>query len=433
MAHFHPVRSKAVLILVACALGLFLRFPFLDEVPFIYDEALLLWQALEDNALAIWTTHGLRGTRGIDYGPVPILIYRFFFWMSRGIESVVFFKIAFTTALTAISLVGFFRLFPRIPKVASLLVCFSPYLWQYSRDLWDNSFNMPFSALLFCAFGGFLKTGKARYLWCACFFASLCLQVHLLCLPLVAACAICFLVYRWRWAVQHWPHTLAALAFLLIPLTPYLLHLSHSPQSPFSLPWGWGLFHGVYGFLGMRFFSSIGFEYFLGSAWYWPNGLIGSIGLFSVALTFLGVLPVWFGVKSAIAQWRSPHFEGEMAAFALIALALHIALVTFQQLLNHPHYYGSIWFAFFYLSAVGIASSFERFPKLTSAYFLGLGVSFLLAVVQAHHGAGLQSGHYGMPLKEQIRLAREANEAAAPEAPAATPQAVLRRLYALPR
>ena len=134
---------------MACILIL-ARFIFLGDTPFINDQPIL--QLLLDTHEE-WGTrpvHGLYGSHLIPYGPTALWLYDAIRLFSLDHY---FILIVFIT-LQCLGLVLFYlalcNLFSKSNAVwPFLLATSSPYLYFYSRLMWDNNFLVPISGGIF--------------------------------------------------------------------------------------------------------------------------------------------------------------------------------------------------------------------------------------------------------------------------------------------
>lgn len=411
--------------LALCLLGGALRFAYPSEVPLIFDEALLLHRALDDNSAGVWTTYGLRGSRGVDYGPVPILFYRGLLALTHDPVTLALGKIASVTFLTALAVWLLLRTCPWIPPWTAVFVFCSPYFWNYARDLWDNSLNIPLTALYFSTYVAFLATHKKRWYAVSVLLGATALQVHLMVLPLVLALASHFVLFEKRWWKKQWLAVLAIHIVAALLLAPYLWHFLTTSRTPLPLAPGLAMFQGVFGLLGGRVFTALGFEYFFGPYWY------GVWGALPMAITAVALVCVFAGMGRAwtLVKMRRQTLETSVAWICLVGLALHVLIATVQQLTNHPHYYSSVWILFFCFLGMGLARLGGRrlWKALGIASGLGLFLSLANAAAFAHAGKAESRPHYGRFLSLQMKQAR-ASCSNPPESQTQSPQALLRRL-----
>ena len=151
------------------------------DAPWIYDEPLLMEMAIQKNATPSHflhitlpftpATYGLKGTRGLgmDRSPSGSTRYSWHSPTTRyGWSSI---RAGLVAGITAISLLWLCRTLRVSPwlAVAGML---SPWLYFYSRQIWDNSLCIPISALMLAAYADFLSTRRVRSLYLAVFCAA---------------------------------------------------------------------------------------------------------------------------------------------------------------------------------------------------------------------------------------------------------------------
>jgi hypothetical protein len=400
------VKTSLILASLACLV----RLAFPGDAPFLGDEAMLLGRAWSDNAAGVMTTHGLTGSRGTDYGPLPILFYRGLLAVTHDPLTLVLLKTAIVSGLTLLAVFWVLRRCPELPPASALFAFFSPYFWFYSRDLWDNTLNIALTALAFAAYLEFLHGHRKRFFGLAAVLATFSLLVHLMALPLCGAFVLHLALREREWLRRHTLFFLCTAAACVLICWPYLAHLLSASRPPVPIAPGWGMLHVVFGALGGRLFTAVGYEYFLGAYWYLKAPLAGlGIGAVAMAASSLGGLLPFLGLREAIRQKDS---ATPAAWVALAALSLHLTLVCIQQLINHPHYYGSVWIAYFYLLGLGwqaLKSPFWR--RAVPVSLAGLGFAWLWAIAAAHFGVGASQAHYGPKLSDQVELAKTRCEA----------------------
>lgn len=386
-----------------------LRLLWPGDIYFIHDEMLLLRQAREENRTGTATQHGLQGSRGVAYGPLPVVIYRALMAVSDSPIVWATTKSLFITVVTILSVLGLLRLFPAIPPWCGLIPLLSPYLWFYTRDLWDNSFNVAWTAALFVAYLSFLQTHQRRWLATAVVCAVAAFQTHLLAVPLIAAVTLHFVIYERVWLRGH-PGFVAALWLAaLLASGPYLAYLLHSRGEASSF--GFRFASVSFALLGARLFSGLALEYFLGWGWFWdgpwflrwiPTLAVG-ISLFAFIPTFGGL---WGALRRLAESKRDLAFH---AAFVtVVALMGHLILVTVNGLVSHPHYYNAVWILFFYCFGTGMASLSTRkgWRIAGVTYAIALATILFFQVERLHRHQGNREMKHGSSLSTQLAAAR---------------------------
>lgn len=435
-------------------LGL-LRLVFPGDVPFIADEPLIMERVLDDLESGTVASVGLQGTRGVAYGPVPAAFYGSVLAVTSDLRLVAVAKIVTVTLLSGWALLLLGRVLPAVSLPLAAFAFLSPYLWFYARDLWDNSFAIPFSAMLLASYAHFHASDRMRWLASAGLFAVLCASTHFMTLPLVMAVAIHFLLLHGRRLLTSRAFALrvsaigAACALVMLP---YLSQLS--PASAGSLLWSPSPRALLFALDGFRTFTLVGFDYVIGP---WQAGGTGLPLRLLSAFTY--VVGAW-GVVLLNRQlraggvWRaaggSPEGGGPeaprdaasaVAGVVALTLVLFVIVANGKRLVEHPHYYSGVWIAFFLLWWMGMSDLLRRAWARRIFYVQsGAMAVFLVAlVVWIHQNRGTRSLHYGPTLGNQMAVARELDRQGVEDAPPSTaphprvfPQAIrtLRRLNA---
>jgi len=157
-----PIAAIAIIIA-------FTAFVLPGDVPFIAEMATLLGSAAQLNAtpshfLGISlpftiATIGTLGTRGLPYGPFPIWFYQALLIFSHNPVAVVSMRSLIFETTTAAALLWLTRVMRLSPWFVPLSML-SPWLWLYSREIWDNTFCIPLSALAVAGYGDFINTRR---------------------------------------------------------------------------------------------------------------------------------------------------------------------------------------------------------------------------------------------------------------------------------
>ena len=121
------------------------------DIPFINDEAQLIANALDANEQNRLAVLGLKGTAGVQYGPIPTWFYQVCLFFTKDLILISIVKNGVCTVLVFSILVVISRKID-YPQFPLLLLFVSPYLYFLNRSLWDNTFTIVFSALLYLQF-----------------------------------------------------------------------------------------------------------------------------------------------------------------------------------------------------------------------------------------------------------------------------------------
>jgi len=411
-----PRNPPALLLMLLVLLGS-VRLVFPGDTHFINDEPQLIARALEDNAAGRLTTHGLRGTRGMDYGPLPIWIYRGLLLLSHDLLTIVLLRTLLVTTLTATALVWLARTCPFLLPAAGALAFVSPYLWLYSRDLWDNSFNIPFVALAFAAYVAFCREHRTANLVVAAFGCVAAFLTHLMSLPLCAAIGLHFVLFEREWIRRHVRQAVVLGAACAGVAAPYLAHLASGSGGNALLSSGkWRSF--FFAIAGGRFFTATGLDYFLGEARLFGEGtLLHAAELMLISLTCLAFpLIAWgawrsFRVVTSRDTTRASREAFAPAFVALTTLVLHVALAWSHRLTEHPHYYNACWIAFLFCLWWGVSECSRRGwgRILCGTYAVALTVMLVAVPLHLHRTQGNRELHYGPTLANQLEIARQLN------------------------
>ncbi len=409
---------------LALALTCALSLVFPGDAPWVNDEPKLILAALQANSAHTLAQQGLQGTRYVAYGPLAVWIYQALLLVSHDLRVIVVLHALLMSAGTALALFWLARESRLWPWFA-VVIALSPYLWLYNRVLWDNTFNIPLSALALAGYAAFLSRRSAVGLLvtvCCLLTEPL---VHFMSLALVVPFAVHLLVFERRALRQRkW----ALLAVLAIAATAYgyygralysdylkpLFALARSANlapagQPIEVP-GFGLGF-VFPLLGGRLLSASGLDNSFAT-------FFGDSPLLRIALevTIIAFPLVWWGIVLSV--WRLVRALRTKHADSLDHLAgLCLAIFVAQVLLNgvtntyaHPHYFSATWiaYAFFaWLSADALAKV-RPLRWLIPLHGAALGAVSLWLVILVHATDGTRS-HYGPTLKNQMEIAAEIN------------------------
>ena len=430
------VRAGSSVLVVLLALTGLLRLVFPGDVPFIADEPLLIAAALDALADGSFVWSGLTGTRGAVYGPAPTWFYQVALLATSDLRWVVVVRTLLVTTATGASLVLLARALPRLVAPLGAFAFLSPYLWFYARDLWDNSFLVPLSALLLASYAAYLADDRARWLLLAIATGTMAVLTHLMVAPLVGAIALHFVATRAR-RLHRSPRLVSTLVIGLVAAGaisyPYLTELRSGGAAGFLLtPSPRSSLFAIDGF---RVLTLAGFDYVIGD--WGAAGLGGAMRLVSLLAYPVGA----YGVFVCLMEDRSER-EGptrEVARVLLLSLVFFVLLANGKRLSEHPHYYSGVWVVFFTFWWLGMSDLWSRRWARGACAVQGLVLAGFLVGVAGwlHENRGTRSLHYGPTLANQMEVASRLEALGAPDAPSSSahhprifPQAlsVLRRL-----
>jgi hypothetical protein len=322
--------------------------------------------------------------------------------------------------LTALGLLWLTQLLKVSPWLA-VVTMFSPWVWYYSRQLWDNSLCIPLSVLLFASYGQFLEGRRAWALCAAVAFAALCCLTHLMILPFLFVLALHAVLFRTRWILQFkWP-LLATTVLMLAVSGPYLRYTAtfHGSHVPDYEPWwrGW-----VFPLFGAQHITGKNVGYFLeeSNAAIKPSILRHAFAAARV-ITYIGILACWVGMIIAIPRARRALGRLQDVAtvdcLCLIGLAVFVAQTLFdgvEHVSLYPHYYNTTWIIYVMFAWL----AFEALPRwfgaksptarmTMPAYAASLLFVELIVAWQIARNGGSKGDNYGAVLSNQVAVVRE--------------------------
>ncbi len=436
------------------------RLLFPGDVPFIADEPLLIEGALNGLESGQVATTGLQGTRGAAYGAAPTWFYQAMLLFTSDLRMVVVVKIVLVTVLTGVGLFLLGRSVSGLSLPLGAFAFLSPYLWFYARDLWDNSFGVPLTAMLMGTYAAFHASGRTRWLVASAAFVVLSLMTHLMTIPLVGAVLLHFVVSHRRRFMEDRSFAFASgglAAASALALLPYLRTVTSGPAG--DLLWSPSPRALLFALDGFRIFTLRGFDYVIGdwSAWGLAPALValsclsyGAGGWGMVLLNRrLRERDVWgptgrSGEDEYGESGGAPvpgDASGALAAVVALTLVFFVIVANGKRLVEHPHYYNGVWIAFFALWWWGMDDLAQRLwaRRLFVVQSAAMAIVLVGLVAWLHLNVGTRSLHHGPTLANQMAVAAELERLGVEDAPPSPahhprlfPQAirVLRRLDA---
>jgi hypothetical protein len=399
------------------------------DAPWVNDEPIMMEMAIRYNHTAsnlygfylpfTPCPYGLLGTRGAVYGPLPIWIDQLFLVFTHNLVVMLACRAAVFTAVTALA-VGWLARTLKLSPWFTVVTMLSPWLWIYSRSLWDSSFCIPISAMLLAAYADFLANRTASSLHIAVLCGVLLPFVHFMALAMVVPLAI-HLAWLHRPSLRQWKWSLLAIpATCLILFWPYLYYLltrirpAHTPDPAAWLGWFYPLLGGHYLTLGVAGTMP-------GDGWqdFAPQILQR---LFAAAqwISRAALAAVWLGMILAIPRarhaLRRPDAAGVRDQLCLIALSAWICqtlLDGIEGIYFSPHYYGATWPAYVFLAWMAVDWAMSRSGRgiivrtSIAIYAASILLGMVIIASTIARNAGTLSTNYGLSLSNQIAAANQ--------------------------
>ena len=406
---------------LALALGLslasILSLPFPGDAPWINDEPKFVMLAYQANATGTLATQALVGSQGVSYGPAAVWFYQLLLGATHDPVVLVILHALLMSGLTAIALYWLSRELGLWPLFAAM-VAFSPYLWFYNRLLWDNSLNIPLSALALAAYLAFVARGSRAALLLTLGCLLIAPLIHLMSLALVAAVATHMAVYTRR---ALWRHRVLLLSVLFggaVLYSGYARVLLAEIGAGHLRTGIGGLSIGGFTLplLGARIISASGLHYFFGPGWGSSLPLVLVRGFSALSFPF-----VWGGMAIAVQRLRglgrgtTPCLVDHAAIVSLVIVAAQMLLDGVTAAEVHPHYFNATWIAYVVLAwlAADWLAARRRWRWLVLAYGGSLVVATVWLLALMHVTGGNRETHYGPTLANQMEVAAQLSRAGA--------------------
>jgi len=392
------------------------------DAPWINDEPILMEMAIRYNHTAsdIYgfdlpftpCPYGLEGTRGARYGPLPVWVDQIFLGFTSNIVAMVACRAMLFSGLTALGVASLARTLRLSPWFAVVTMC-SPWLWIFSRSLWDSTWCIPLCAILFASYAAFLAKPAASSMCLTLLSGILLPLVHLTAVAMVLPVAVHLLIVHHR-SVWRWKWRLGAIVLVCLYLFhPYLIFfVSHTrPKVPDEQPelpgWFFPLLGGHYLTLG------------LGGATLcdgWQDAapkLLLSLAFIARWISWMAIPMVWLGTGLAIRHIRDRGVKENLGLIAVGVCICQTCLDGVMRVYLNLNYYAATWivYAFFAWIAVDWLLSRSKQAVLivkqliaiyTASILSGIGI---IAVVVARNG-GTRGIHYGTSVANQVYAVR---------------------------
>jgi hypothetical protein len=366
-----PIRWIPLLAILAIVIMAALR-P--GDAPWLQDEPMLFKTAIHANDTPsnqygiplpfTLAEVGLRGTRGVWYGPVPTWIYQFLLLCSHNLVAIVAARSILVNLATGLALFWLARNLGVSPWLA-VVTMLSPWLLFYSRELWDNSFCIPFSAMALAAYADFILRRRIWALLLTVFCISLLILTHLMSLAIIAPIVLHLMIFE-RKSVRRSGLIASAgiLLFMNFLAWPYWKWMSVDHPDKFVGEPGSLIGGFLFPFLGAHHLTATGFGDILDTDWFIRLGHIWPVVFGAQWLTAWLYPMVWIGIGLAFVRARklirnraAAGIWEHMSFICLMTLFAQSIMDAREQISGYPHYFNATWiiFLFFVWQALNIA------------------------------------------------------------------------------
>jgi hypothetical protein len=434
-------RSAAMATIAVVALPLV----FPGDAPWINDEPRLIAEALRLNRDGHLASVGLTGTASVGYGPLPIWIYQLLLSVSHDPVVLTVWHAALFMAATALALWWLARS-TGLPPLFIPIVLLSPYVWFYSRLLWDNTFCIPLGACAVAGYASWLER-DSRIGVAAAIAASIgLLLTHLMAAALVLPLAIHALAFRGRAVWRHRSVAFTAVALGAAVAWQYGRYLTSLTPAPFAgVSWA-GV---VFPLTGGRLLTAHGLAYFFGATAL-DAGVLSFLVTAADWISSVGYALVWIGLAIAAnrvarerdaglkscatmprpdtglkscatmtrltsgataTRLKSSATQNALAGIAIAAVVVQMAIDGISGKVFHPHYHSGTWIAFAVLAWFATDALVHRPWGLVVPIAHGVSLAAVVVFLIARlHATGGTRELYGPTLANQVDVARRLSQ-----------------------
>ena len=404
------IKRNNLFLLTLFCVGLIFLFLFPGDGIWINDEPLFIGKAYACNLASRWETRGLMGAVGMVYGPQAVWIYQILMLFSENLIILLFLK----TLLFVVAVYYAAYKISRLTKLNILsfgiLLTMSPYIYFYSRMLWDNVFLIPLSMLSFAYFLEFCST-RRWFAWAsALFFAYFSLYLHPMSITWLITMVFVVSIYCRHFFLERYRRLIIFFMSVLLPALPFLYNLikhfspSHGERisiyDAFLTIFTVGRNLTFYGF----------FDYFV------PEYLEAyPFMAFSLKIcSFLQLIFVTGMIVSVFYLLLKNHKKYlSIYNFALFScfflLLFHSAVILILRRFPHPHYNNDVTFALIFIVWYGV-DYFFKIKKVKYIIYLFFLLSLILLInfiTLVHINQGTRGIHYGATLSNQCDVAEK--------------------------
>jgi hypothetical protein len=334
------------------------------DAPWVNDESILMEMAIRYNhtpshlyGFSLPFTpcpFGLEGTHGARYGPPPVWLDQIFLTFTHDLILMLAMRTVLFAAMTALALLWLARTL-RLSSWFAVITMLSPWIWLFSRSLWDSTWCIPCSAMLFASYAAFLVKPRPASLITAVICCIVLPLIHLMGLAMTVPVLIHLLVFHraqirvWGWRIAA---AVAVCIYLFYPYLYFLFHHLHPDTFPDQSPmlgWFFPLFGGHFLTLGVAGTMP-------GDGWqdYAPAALRILVEIVQW-ITRPALAMVWVGMalgipRAVLAVRRRGNPVDHLCLIALLVWIGQTLLDGFGRVYFAPHYYSGTWMAYIFLA-----------------------------------------------------------------------------------
>ncbi len=415
-------------------LGVILLIVLPSLTQFLFDEAVLLANAIHCNQQGIFATSGLRGTVGQYYGALPTICYQIILLFTNNPCIIVACKSMIFAMLMLWCVLRLRKTCGASLRYLPLFFLFSPWFWLWSRMLWDNVFQIPLTLLAFAYFFEFISQCEKennepyaimRPLGIAVLFAIGAVWIHSMSISMLAALPLFLLIVRYRLVKRH-IRILASLALpTLLLFGSFMLPraigtieakrthtILQQIKSPLPIIFANAIAiprllsnhdiyaeqHDIKGNVLQAYIDMPIIPQTVRSAWH----------LLGFATMFLAGLLVAAGIIKTITNWRRRIEERaiQLGLLALIIFALHVIMLCIMRAQFFFHYLEPLLIPAAILAALGAASLRNIGKWLCAGWCACTAASIIILLCLLYRTDGQELPPVGMTLRTQWRAAR---------------------------
>jgi hypothetical protein len=416
--------SQAHKVMLALALGVVLLWP--GDVPWRIDDATFFKMAQSHLSAPVTQTltGQAGGSTGLQYGALTTWIYRLALKLTHDFRWIVLSKALLTFGVVIFSVLQTAKIL-NLPFSIFYVLLGSPFLYLYSRMFWDNSYLIPYSAILFWGAAEFFENQSKKGFLLITVAGTLSFNTHLMvCRDLFSLFLVCC-VFRKKWLLENLKFAIIVLTSATLITTPYFLQLlqPHHSSASHTLSFSGGFLHLV---LSPLYFSfTTFFHYFFPRIWEAMGLSKITIGIVYCGLILSAIPLFYFGVgvissfKEIGAKFgkknitRPPNWTtfDLLTLWAGLEALLSLGVFGIFGLHAHPHYHNSNWIFPLFFIWLGLHKIEKKYPRLLlKSLVSGLTINaiFLWVFVwQVHKRGGNLEEHFGLTLNNQIQVASQ--------------------------